>query len=417
MIRLKPKLNILVLFLVLFITVTACSSEPTEGEINTAIAETQAAIPTSTLEPTSTPEPTLTPTPDYSYDLGIYKDKLDALVLLTTFNAGTLNSLFSDALSDMSLWLDEDWIQEVGQYSSDASDLFGDVLTLTAPPPVEDLHIDLVEEALRCELVTAEIADEAASGDFPAVGETLNGGIFFDCALNFMEVYEAIEEAVEAYGTSTIAPEPVDTPKSTDVPVVIEQPAGAHAKVVVSNIIEHEDSRGTHIYIIGIIENLGGKDFSVRIDASLLDTQGSVLDSDHNNTHIIYLSQGDRSTFEIAFRRVEDEVSGYELALEVREWLHGVYQGVEIISSTGSIPEQIGYQITGDAMNAGDRELGGVTIAGAFFDIDGNLIGVSKGWAEAAMAPGASSPFTVRLVCPYLDVNDIDHYELFVQGD
>ena len=112
------------IFILIIITLNACSTEPSDSSVNYAIAETQSAVPTNTTKPTDTPEPTATNTSEPTAtpeppDLAKIGDvnKVCPASSAVKLEAGLTYGVLSDVAHDCYGWVSPDVSKEEGLLS------------------------------------------------------------------------------------------------------------------------------------------------------------------------------------------------------------------------------------------------------------------------------------------------------------
>jgi hypothetical protein len=392
---------------------------PTHTPTPTATAvPTNTPTPSATPTPTHTPEPTATPTPDYTEAVGVFQSELEEVKNDTAVYVGATASFFEDAGDDVALFLDREWLDSVAITSKLASETFFGFGLLEAPPPLADLHADLSDAADVCGRALADMYDAAIGRESELVVRAFRDLV--DCTEDFRNSNEAIAQAIEEWGTVSDAPaepEPSETPEPTPTVAATEQSEPAQATVVASSAIEYENYEGVY-RVFGLVGNSGSTDISfVKVNVDLLDSQGTVLASESVYAHIYPLAPGEASTFEAVFPEIPADMAGYDISVEFSNPAFKTYPDIEIVSATGAIAGRGGYEITGTVANNGDSDVTFTKLCAAFFDKDGDLIGVAWGFADQEEIPaGSSSTFSIGVKYSYLEGENVDSYLLFVKA-
>lgn len=388
---------------------------------------TATPVPTNTPTPTLTPEPTFTsmpsatPTPDYSEAISDYKSDLDRAQLQAGVYLGATVSFIEDASKEIALFLDEEWLQSVSDAAGLGSVAFTDLDLLDAPPPLADLHAELVDAANVCGRALSAMSSAGRSQD--AVGVMQAFSDLADCGDDYKTARVAIDEAIDSWGTvsetsdTAADAEPTETPEPTPILPATEQPERAQTEVIASSAVEYENYEGTY-RVFGLVGNTGSVDISfINVTVDLVDSQGTVLGSDSGYAHLYPLMPGQATTFEVVFPEKPAGAADYVISVDFLVSSLEPYDGIEIVSSAGSVYEWGGYEIAGEVENVGDGVANRTKLCVAFFDKDGDLIGVGWSFAELSEIPaGASSPFSVGVTHSYLDGESVDSYLLFAKA-
>ena len=85
-----------------------------------------------------------------------------------------------------------------------------------------------------------------------------------------------------------------------------------------------------------------------------------------------------------------------------------------LVVTTGRAYEEYGYyHLVGEAKNTGEKDCEYVKIVVAFYDAEGQVIGVDYTYTELDVVPaGKTSPFDLSVD----SLPEFDHYELWVEG-
>lgn len=172
------------------------------------------------------------------------------------------------------------------------------------------------------------------------------------------------------------------------------------------------------LYFIGLIKNTGNVDLEfVEIHITLRDSNGTLVASESSYSDLDVIPVGQISPFKVIFFDNPGAWQNYEINIEGDEaGFLNPYTSFEVISSQGSVPSFGAFEIVGEIRNTGDSDAEFVEIIAALYDADNHVIGVDFTFSEFdKVTAGGSSPFELLLFNKAS--GEVDHYELYVQGN
>lgn len=146
------------IFIIIAVILSACS--PSQSAVETAIYQTQMAMPTytptPTLTPTSTttPTPTLTPTPDRSGEIK-YSQTFNNLILTLLKQIKTLDEMTQEINRYPYLFRDKNWTDRLRNISTSIVGI-GQVMTEFSDVPEIYTRVDELSDDLHSELIEFE---------------------------------------------------------------------------------------------------------------------------------------------------------------------------------------------------------------------------------------------------------------------
>lgn len=149
---------------------------------------------------------------------------------------------------------------------------------------------------------------------------------------------------------------------------------------------------------------------------TLRDEAGTLVASESGYASLDVVRVGEVSPFTILFFSEVGDWSTYEVTVEASEanFLES-YRDFEVISSSGTTGDFWAYEIVGEIRNTGSQDAEFVQILVILYNTDGQIIGTDfTYWDFDKVTAGGTSPFTILV--SYTSEDDIDHYELLVEG-
>jgi hypothetical protein len=188
--------------------------------------------------------------------------------------------------------------------------------------------------------------------------------------------------------------------------------SGVGAEVVAVNW--YTDAAGC-LNFVGVVRNSGTVALEfVMMEVTLLDADGFPVATMDAYTELDVLEPGQKSPFYIFFADEIDAWVDYELAVEGSEALTlAPYTNLKVVAHSGSPTESAKYVIEGEVKNTGSETVTFIDVSAALYDAGGALVGVAFVFVSEPVGPGDTAQFQILAAAT---AGDVDHYELFVQG-
>lgn len=193
-----------------------------------------------------------------------------------------------------------------------------------------------------------------------------------------------------------------------------EEPAD-QTDIEISNLNWYVDSIDV-LHFIGTVTNHGETNLDyVKIIVNLRDGDGTLIATDYSYTSVDLVLLDQTVPFSVTFFDDPGEWADYEIMVEADTARDEGFQGLEIISSTGSPGTYSMYEIIGEVRNTSASDAEFVKIVAMLFDADENLIAVDYCYSSLDTVPaGGTSPFSL-VISGGVD-EEVASYELIVEG-
>jgi serine/threonine protein kinase len=162
---------------------------------------------------------------------------------------------------------------------------------------------------------------------------------------------------------------------------------------------------------------------TIELRVNLLDANGQEIASKVGYASMSYLKPGEISPFSVLFSKDDAPPSFAKYKIEVRSkkadfQIGYTYRELSVVPSPQERQDQYGFiKISGRVRNDGGQAAKYVQIYAVFYDPQGNVVGLSNGYAEstndAPLAAGADARFEVQGV---IFSAEPAHYRLFAEG-
>lgn len=168
---------------------------------------------------------------------------------------------------------------------------------------------------------------------------------------------------------------------------------------------------------VGFVVNTGTVDLEhVEVNITLHDENGTLVAAESGSISLAVLPANRSAPFSIFFLNNPEGWTDYEIIANADETSFiNAYTDFEIISSTGSDPGFIDYEIVGELQNTGTRDAQLVQIVAVLYDSDGDIlaVGISSSELEIVEA-GGTSPFSIAIIGKA--EGEVADFELMVAG-
>lgn len=434
------KINAVLIMVIALLS--ACTPQPSEELILTAIAETEIAlatpipptqIPTSTSTPTpvstSTPEPTITPTQPPAFIPGA--DPVLLVAALDELGIGCTGPTKTE--SNGYVWVCKDDVVQNDRYLSFYAFFYGktetsldQLLVRVVPLTIKESHFFI--SRLLGYLSTIPYNNSTPDETRLWVETTLQennsvekatyeaSGVTFALDKNKTGYKLAIGER-ENIQNATATPEPVAEAES-------RPSAGDQSKlgkiqikdgpVSVHDVAYFESNSDWHF--MGYLENNDGSPVNfTKIVVVVRDSEGKMLASDHIFSAFDELYKNEKSPFMVTLSKEDaPSWSTYDISVTYNLLLRqAAYKDLQFASVSAA--QSTYYTITGEVKNIGDQTASLAKVVGILFDESGKMLGWKYTYADLEkIPPASSSPFELRF-SDMLEGKPAS-YELFVEA-
>jgi hypothetical protein len=287
---------------------------------------------------------------------------------------------------------------------------------------IETLTVNLPSDV---PLVLSNVYNLVSGDTHYVVGEIKNTG---------SENLENVKVAVGYYDTTgnTIGAEVLSIPIDILVPnqispFVFERSSAsevARYEVVVNRFsvtdeepyvnFECSNHRWNDPQVVGLVKNTGSMNaVSVKVSAVFYDASGKPLGYGSNYIWGSMLKAGERFPFSVQAKELVGEPHHYTLFVEGDTTTEQPYTRLQLLNHIG-VKSGSSYRVSGEVKNTGSSCVDNIDVISAFYDAAGNMIDCTADSVYDSLIPEQSSEFEVYT---YTDIDEIDHYELWVEGE
>jgi hypothetical protein len=196
--------------------------------------------------------------------------------------------------------------------------------------------------------------------------------------------------------TPTPSPTPLSTPTPTPTltPTATSTPLPAGVLILSSNTIV---PYGNTLYVIGeVLNNTGSSVGFVRINATLRDANGNVVDSDYSYAFITIISAGMKSPFRVIFFS-PPSWSTYDLVATWDTTSAQTYP-LELLNSTSYFDDYDEFHVVGEVRNQYSEDRTSVEAYVTLYNVYGQVIGVGSTYTNPNdLVPGQTASFDVGI--------------------
>lgn len=191
---------------------------------------------------------------------------------------------------------------------------------------------------------------------------------------------------------------------------------------ILSWVVYHETVPTEWIDLFGEVQNNTGQNIkSVQIIGTLYDGDGKVINASSTSAFSTILAPGQRSPFQLRFRRYFtpgsssdslDYVGDPVLVVDYQTTSESPVSGLEIINDRAEMGGNL--HILGEVRNNNTRAVRSVEVFATLYNEAGQVINAAKGYVEGRdIEAGATAPFDLTFESHFTDWH---HYEVQAQG-